>query len=86
MDLHVQIIQKRKTPERLLLPTSTVRLLFTILDEMSERNAVALIPVRAELTMQEAADVLNVSSTLSVHEELFMILSLDLHVRDVYLQ
>ena len=43
------------------LPASAVRLLVRILEEMALGNAVTILPVRAELTTQEAADMLNIS-------------------------
>lgn len=47
--------------EELLLPTSALRLLLRVLTEMGQGNAVTLTPLRAELTSQQAADLLNVS-------------------------
>jgi excisionase family DNA binding protein len=44
-----------------VLPAATVRLLVEILEQMAVGNAVTVIPVRAELTTQGAADILNVS-------------------------
>lgn len=43
------------------LPVSALRLLVDVLTEIGKGNAVSVIPIHAELTTQEAADVLNVS-------------------------
>jgi excisionase family DNA binding protein len=60
-DLRVRIMEDETTGDILSLPASAVRLLLEILTEMAQGNAVALIPVHAELTTQHAADLLHVS-------------------------
>lgn len=43
------------------LPAAAVRLLVRILEEMARGNTVALTPVHAEITTQQAAEMLNIS-------------------------
>lgn len=49
------------TARAVRLPTSALRLLLEVLTEIGQGNAVSIIPIHAELTTQEAADLLNVS-------------------------
>jgi len=47
--------------DEIALPASAYNLLVEILQQMAKGNTVRLIPVKPELTTQEAADILNVS-------------------------
>jgi excisionase family DNA binding protein len=60
-NLRIRIMDDEQTGDVLSLPASAVRLLLDILTEMAQGNAITLIPVHAELTTQQAADLLNVS-------------------------
>ena len=59
--LQVQIVDRDGGSEAVTIPTAAFRLLVAILAQMADGNGVRLIPHHAELTTQEAAELLNIS-------------------------
>lgn len=59
--LRVRVAADDRPEETVFIPLPALRLLNDILTEMAKGNAVTLIPVHAELTTQQAAELLQVS-------------------------
>lgn len=57
----IEIYDEKNQAHRIELPTAALRLLVEILAELAGGNAVKVVAIHAELTTQEAADLLNVS-------------------------
>jgi excisionase family DNA binding protein len=59
--VRIQLLADGEEAETVAVPASALRLFLHLLVEMSQGNAVTLIPTHAEMTTQQAADLLNVS-------------------------
>jgi excisionase family DNA binding protein len=59
--VRIRLLDQDEAADSVAVPASALRLFLNILTEMAQGNAVILIPTHAELTTQQAADLLNVS-------------------------
>ena len=67
-DQPLKLIARDGGEESVEIPASAAELLVRLLNQMAQGNAVTLIPIHAELTTQQAADILGVSSPFVVKE------------------
>lgn len=66
--ISLRVVGDRGNEHALSIPASAFQLFFEILDEMGKGNAVALLPMQAELSTQQAADLLKVSRPFLVSQ------------------
>jgi excisionase family DNA binding protein len=65
--LHLKVLNPDGNSDDLVLPGYAVHMLMEILTETSKGNAITIMPIHAELTTQQAAEILNVSRPHLVH-------------------
>lgn len=59
--VRIQVLEDGEEADAVNVPASALRMFLHLLTEMAQGNSVTLIPTHAELTTQQAADLLNVS-------------------------
>lgn len=67
-EVHIELKDDKNQSMAMVLPSSIVRMIQHILTEISNGNAVTVMPINAEMTTQEAADYLNVSRPFIVKQ------------------
>lgn len=60
-DVQLRLVEDGQETEVVTVPAAALSLFLQLLKEMARGHAVTLLPLHAELTTQQAADVLNVS-------------------------
>jgi excisionase family DNA binding protein len=58
---HFEVMGKDGETHSVQLPSSAVQLMIEVLTQLGQGNSVNITPIHAELTTQEAADLLNMS-------------------------